>query len=927
MGGGDARSYKVTDQHGIKYYFVSQDRTRYDYSYGDPRLDRMNDSIYYASAWHLDEIEDLNGNKITYTYHKLAQRMTLDLGHSMYYKYWEPEVSYMHTSDVHSATSAIYHPKILDKIESQGITVSFHYIYEYYSTTQQPLISKIEISAPSEETRIIEFMYEDDPWFLSRIIENNETIMTFEYNDPGETYYSQDFGGYYNGVSNRSLIPSYGGIGRGADRSVNPKCATSGALTKITYPTGGSTELIWESNRMMYVGSKVYDGPILNQSTLETTTTDTLQMCVEEEAYRKLSIKNWRIRDFELVKIDLTKYLNMNPANLYGTDYHSTHHLETDYPRKNPPNYPHVVFIRKDETNGNETVEKVLFIDKETIEENGENQPITFYLRPGVYDITLVNPLSISNSLGFLGDNMRYHDSPAGRIYIYRAIYELQSNNSWCGLRIQRVKSSTGADDDDPLRTYYYYDLSANPHGVTGVVSATPLFWHKYFIYYCLHDGNVGYNFSDVTAIGEVGFPSTIHGSMSQIMYPNITTGLCKEHLDDPDSYLNYFKHTSSYSVPQNAEEEDFCETEFVNFQPVGARMYTSKAHYHGNILRKGIMGNTIINSHTTSYSYNIFENNNTPFLTTDAFTICDYTNVVGISRYSIPEYGIGRYHLIPYNKTVASENYVETDGLTVNKTYQYFFDVYTDNIDHNLPKSVTVENSDGNNTVTYYTYPLLGNSTFKHHFPSPETEVTISGNEVLSAKRNVYDQNGNLTQVFELKDAPASASMILSRGINSTKSQINLINSLAYEYLYDTRGNIIEIKYHGRPLASYIWGYNGLYPIIEAQNISYDTLKSLALSNGLTNEMLAGSKVSTQAVIDRVVTGMRESRSDVSFTSLSYHWLFGLVNISDTRGIKTSYEYDNRGRLTSSRDFNNFLINKFQYRYEWDYDDTDYNK
>ena len=127
--------------------------------------------------------------------------------------------------------------------------------------------------------------------------------------------------------------------------------------------------------------------------------------------------------------------------------------------------------------------------------------------------------------------------------------------------------------------------------------------------------------------------------------------------------------------------------------------------------------------------------------------------------------------------------------------------------------------------------------------------------------------------------------------------------------------------------MASYIWGYNGLYPIIEAQNISYDTLKSLALSNGLTNEMLAGSKVSTQAVIDRVVTGMRESRSDVSFTSLSYHWLFGLVNISDTRGIKTSYEYDNRGRLTSSRDFNNFLINKFQYRYEWDYDDTDYNK
>lgn len=63
-GGCDGLGYLVKDQKGLSYYFTSQDRSRYDYKYGNPEIKRLNDSIYYASAWHLDEIQDLCNNKV-----------------------------------------------------------------------------------------------------------------------------------------------------------------------------------------------------------------------------------------------------------------------------------------------------------------------------------------------------------------------------------------------------------------------------------------------------------------------------------------------------------------------------------------------------------------------------------------------------------------------------------------------------------------------------------------------------------------------------------------------------------------------------------------------------------------------------------------------------------------------------------------------
>ena len=147
------------------------------------------------------------------------------------------------------------------------------------------------------------------------------------------------------------------------------------------------------------------------------------------------------------------------------------------------------------------------------------------------------------------------------------------------------------------------------------------------------------------------------------------------------------------------------------------------------------------------------------------------------------------------------------------------------------------------------------------------------------------------------------------------------MISRLTYEYVYNSSGNIVEIKYRGVPLVSYIWGYNGMYPIIEAKNIGHEILEAKALSAGLTKANLDGQKTVSQQEINRIAGRLRTLLPDSDISSIYYHWLLGVVETVDARGISTTFDYDRRGRLTEVRDFNDFLINKYEYHYASDRD------
>ncbi len=198
---------------------------------------------------------------------------------------------------------------------------------------------------------------------------------------------------------------------------------------------------------------------------------------------------------------------------------------------------------------------------------------------------------------------------------------------------------------------------------------------------------------------------------------------------------------------------------------------------------------------------------------------------------------------------------------------------------------------------------------------------MTVCGDVVVSAKRTEYDQTTRLPlRVYDL-DGEADVKKMVSENQATTSYQRQKISKPTYEYVYNSRGNIVEIKYKGKPLASYIWGYNGMYPIIEAKNTSYGELEAKALSAGMTKENLDGRKTVSRTEINRIASNLRDLLPGSDISSIYYHWLLGVVEMTDSRGISTTFDYDRRGRLTQIRDFNNALINKYDYHYASDRD------
>lgn len=142
--------------------------------------------------------------------------------------------------------------------KSNRLIKQWRFIYSYYDSPDMPSSS--------------------DPFLYKRLmLDKVEEILTnsvysFNYNHdysmPKRYNCAQDFGGYYNGISNSHLFPksqysqyitndydydseyvsfpSLSIIG-GADRSCNDRAKTL-SLTKIVYPTKGSTEFIMEPN-------------------------------------------------------------------------------------------------------------------------------------------------------------------------------------------------------------------------------------------------------------------------------------------------------------------------------------------------------------------------------------------------------------------------------------------------------------------------------------------------------------------------------------------------------------------------------------------------------------------------------------------------------------------------------------------------------
>jgi YD repeat-containing protein len=114
------------------------------------------------------------------------------------------------------------------------------------------------------------------------------------------------------------------------------------------------------------------------------------------------------------------------------------------------------------------------------------------------------------------------------------------------------------------------------------------------------------------------------------------------------------------------------------------------------------------------------------------------------------------------------------------------------------------------------------------------------------------------------------------------------------------SNGNIIEITPKNGVKVSYLWGYKNTLPIAKAVGVSYSNLSSAFAAAGYNLSQLRNQFAISSAMVN----------------TYTYHPFFGMLTETDPNGKTVSYTYDKLQRLTMVRDQNNYILKRLCYGY-----------
>lgn len=267
MAGGMISQWVITVEDGTRYTFAAVETSR-DLSGWGPLANTP-----YASSWQLTEIKSPGGDVITLQYQSfLTRHQTGTVGENQMEQTAEcpsgTGFSHLNAQEVTaqrltSITSAAHIVEFTHSLRTDALN---------YATQaqQEPRLDLISVKAQATGNAVLrKFQFDYDYSIgnpgrltLKKVWEkdrNNASLPPYEFTYdptvlPARFSFAQDHWGYYNGATgNGSLLPagksSLSGVYYpGADRNSNGTTMKAGVLTRLTYPTGGYNDFIYEAN-------------------------------------------------------------------------------------------------------------------------------------------------------------------------------------------------------------------------------------------------------------------------------------------------------------------------------------------------------------------------------------------------------------------------------------------------------------------------------------------------------------------------------------------------------------------------------------------------------------------------------------------------------------------------------------------------------
>jgi len=278
--------FTLTTEDGTVYKFGDPAKTlseisfpikNVEFSYSQNDLLQGANGAYRASisAWMLQEIDDVDGNKISFTYTNdykdpagggfMANRQKIVVSPYQWIIKKEGQ-SINYDEKLAYNNYAVSSENLLTAIQGSNWKVSLSY-NDLTDNNKVHTLSSIAMTlANGAPIKSYEAAYSstDMACLLSTLKEKDipggatNKVYGFQYNPIPATFYPYgiDYWGYYNGVNNATMIPVSPYNANRDPSLLNTLC---GALSGITYPTGGTTTFQYELNQYGYIRENATD--------------------------------------------------------------------------------------------------------------------------------------------------------------------------------------------------------------------------------------------------------------------------------------------------------------------------------------------------------------------------------------------------------------------------------------------------------------------------------------------------------------------------------------------------------------------------------------------------------------------------------------------------------------------------------------------
>ncbi len=133
----------------------------------------------------------------------------------------------------------------------------------------------------------------------------------------------------------------------------------------------------------------------------------------------------------------------------------------------------------------------------------------------------------------------------------------------------------------------------------------------------------------------------------------------------------------------------------------------------------------------------------------------------------------------------------------------------------------------------------------------------------------------------------------------------------------YDNKGNLLQYTTKDGVPVSIIWGYHQTQPIAKIEGATY--VQVLGMATAIINASNADADYGTETSENDLLTALDNFRTNSGYqtTTYSYDPLIGVRSITPPSGIREYYIYDAANRLKEVKDINGNTLKEYQYHYK----------